>query len=210
MLAPDPKLTEPTPRGSGTTAGHAPQDVARDGNRLIVPRGGDISGLCLCCGQASAGRITCHLRRANGGVFHKSTGSSSGSSLLLILDLLELVLFCLMFVTDLPASRKRKLTYGLCAKHLSKRRWMRTSAPVVFLLGVVLLGYMFTHTSAPAYIGIPAAIVGIGSIAGGPMLYFMSPRPSLAGENPQYLWLKGAGKALLDQYPQQKKSTPNV
>jgi len=163
--------------------------MKRDGDRLIVHRGADISSTCFCCGQPSVARITTHLRRRKSNVFGR--GVHSTSSIMLILDLLQLVLFFLMVLADIPASRKRPLTYGLCARHLRKRRLMLIASPLSLVIGVALWVYEFRNLNAPVYIGLPAAIFGTAMLATSGFLYFWSPGPTLVAEDPDLLWIKG-------------------
>jgi hypothetical protein len=181
----------PTPTQTNESSGAqlATESVKRDGDRIIVPRGADISSNCFCCGQKSAARITTHLRRKKSNVFGR--GVHSTSSIMLILDLLQLLVFFLLVLADIPASRKRPLTYGLCASHLRKRRLMLIASPLSLAIGVALWVYEFRNLNAPVYIGLPAAILGTAFLAASGFLYFWSPGPTLDAEDPRLLWIKG-------------------
>jgi hypothetical protein len=171
-------------------SGQFPADVVkRDGDRLIVRRGADISATCFCCGQTTVSRITTHLRRKKSNVFGR--GVHSTSSIMLFLDLLQLVVFFLLVLADIPASRKRPLTYGLCASHFRKRRLMLIGSPLALVIGIALWVYEFRNLNAPVYIGLPAAILGTGLLAASGFLYFWSPGPTLVAEDPHLLWIKG-------------------
>ena len=165
------------------------QNIKRDGDRIIVPRGADISSSCFCCGQKTVARITTHLRCKKSNVFGR--GVHSTSSIMLILDLLQLLVFFLLVLADIPASRKRPLTYGLCASHLRKRRLMLIAFPLSLAIGVALWVYEFRNLNAPVYIGLPAAIVGTALLAASGFLYFWSPGPILVAQDPRLLWIKG-------------------
>jgi hypothetical protein len=192
------QMGTPTPSHQSPRPPPLPQCVTRDGDRLIVLRGADISGMCFCCGAPLVARITCHLRTRKGDVFGK--GVYFTSSILLILDLLQLILFFLMVLSDIPRARKRTLTYGMCARHLRKRRLMLIAAPITFAIGIALWVYEFRNLNAPVYIGLPAAILGTACLAGGVMFYLFAPGPALAAENEGHLWIKGCAQSLLDRY----------
>jgi hypothetical protein len=209
-MAPQPsKPAILAPHSPAADAPPLPTDAARDGKELIVQRGADISHACFCCNQPTAARITRNLRCSKSGIFHRGAGSSGGS-LLFILDVIEFILFIAFVLIDIPASRKRKLTYGLCAKHLKQRRRMTLGFPLLLALGLAAWVFVFADINAPVYFGLPAAIIGSLTLLGAAFVYFSRPGPTLAGENPKYLWLAHAGEPFLKNFPEQKKPKPKT
>jgi hypothetical protein len=115
-------------------------NVARDGKRLIVHQDADISRTCLSCGEPSDGRpIVCPPRMDKSGVFHHTPLMNLPWWFYLI----ECLLYFLFFFIDLPASRRRKLTYGLCRTHRRKRLLMLLGSPLGAIAGLLLLGIAY-------------------------------------------------------------------
>jgi len=173
------------------------ENIARDGKSLIVHRGANLSACCLACGERAVGRpITCHLRRDKSGVFHKSPLMN----LPLWFYAMEYLLYFFFVFYDFPASRKRKITYGLCRVHKRKRMLMLIGDPLGVVGGILLLGFGI-FSSAPMYLGLPATILGLGMLVAAPVLFRLSPGPRLTGQNEQYLWITGVGEKVLAAQP---------
>jgi len=175
------------------------EDVARDGDRLIVHRNADISRYCLTCAKLSDGkRIASHLRMDKSGLGHKTPLQN----LPLWFSAIEFLLYLSSFIFDFSASRKRKLTYGLCAAHHRQRLLMVWGLPLAVVFGIAFLSYGLA-SSASTYIEMPAVMIGIGLLF---TVFFTTgsvPGPQLAGQNENYLWIRGVGKKFLDAHPAQ-------
>jgi hypothetical protein len=173
------------------------QNVAREGKQLVVHRDADISQWCLCCAEPSDGRpITCHLRMDKSGLLHKTPLRD----LPLWFYVLEYALYFIYFVIDLPASRKRKLTYGLCSIHRRKRLLMLWGCPVCLLAGFALARTAFLG-SWSTFVGLGAMILGVGLLVAAWLLYGLAPGPVLTGQGDGFLWIKGAGEKFLSAHP---------
>jgi hypothetical protein len=77
---------------------------------------------------------------------------------------------------------------------------MHIASPLIFAIGIALYIYEFKNLNAPIYFGLPAAIIGLACLIGGPILYFAAPGPRLFAENQQQLWIQGCAQSILDQY----------
>jgi hypothetical protein len=185
-----------------TGSTHPPHPrIERDGNRLIAPRGADFSAFCFQCAKASAGQpLTKYLRVDKSSLFHKPTGPGAASSALFVLDILEYLLWLVWWVVDWPKSRRRHIAFGLCAAHRRRRLLLRMAAIAGLPLGAaVLIGGIFADLADP--LDFIAVASGVALVGGGMVAAACLPDPALAGENAEFLWLKGAGKAFLDRIP---------
>ena len=178
-----------------------------DGIYMVVPRGGDISRFCYCCGQPSAGKpITKFLRseRQSTGA-HKAARHSSP----LLIYILVLIVGTLSILQHLNADaqprKKRKLTFGYCRAH-RRRRMVRKCLGLLAIavgFGMFFAGmalnidphqWLSAFTAGGAILGATLIIIGV-------FVQLSMPGPGLVKEGPEDLWIAGAGKMLVNAQP---------
>jgi hypothetical protein len=189
-----------------TVESDASGDVTRDGDRLVVPRAASLGDRCFLCGAPAAGApIAMRLHVTN--PYHRSFHSTTGSSLLLLLDLFAYLVFAISFLIDLPASRRRRIGFGLCAAHRMRRRLWRWGAGIAVLTGAVLVPFALVY---PLASGPSAALFfgGLGLIYLAVLFSNVTAGPRLVAENPNAFWLAGAGKAFAGLYPDRAGTPP--
>jgi hypothetical protein len=191
-----------TPQGSGDPA----VTLARDADRLVVPHDAAFCDRCFVCGAPTAGKpIAMHLHVAN--TYRRKVFSTTASSALAVLDLLAYVVFVFAFVVDLPASLRRRIQFGLCARHRAKRRWLRGAAASSSLAGSLLvvaaIGFPFSTGAGAAVM-----FTGLGLIFAAALVSGMDVGPRLATANARFFWLAGAGEEFLAAYPAVVKTRP--
>ena len=167
---------------------------------LVVLRGTDMSNVCFCCGQPSAGKpITKRLRPA--------IGSASGRlpATIRFIEMAFQVLMSIFYRIDNALHKeKRKLTFGLCPTHRRRRmfmnflRWIVTPVGVfMFFMGVEMETKAIKSGLANAMCIVGAVLIVLGYMI--PLIF--TPGPTLEKESPQRMWLRGAALSLRSAQP---------
>src|SRR5664279_4066117 len=111
-----PEMT--SPHAASPAAG-----ITRNGDQIVVPRNSSFPDHCFVCGKPAVGNpIAMHLHITNR--YRRNVFSITAAGWLFALDVVAYLIFIVAFIIDLPASRRRRIQFGLCARHRAKRVWL--------------------------------------------------------------------------------------
>ena len=207
--------TEPRSSGPGNTplaidyerGGAEPIDGAfRDGNALVLPRGADISKLCIRCARPAAGKpILLRLTLPEDNPTPPLSGSTGIGFLLYFV--------WIIFVGRAEANRRsegRTVTVGLCAQHRRRQRRFRWGVWASLLVGAGMCGAgiadlcgkldaLGDYGGSMTFMGVVVTLFGVG-------FFLTKARPAkLSKEIGGWLWLEGAGDAIVSAQPPLKQ-----
>ncbi len=177
----------------------------RDGKYLVVRRGANLSRFCLCCGRPANGKPIVKRLWLSSGV-HTASGGSGASGIFAILQIIILLFGLFVLASEWLDSRKRKVTFGLCQPHYTRRLALMAGAWAAFIgsIAALIVGVHLMPTASAAMQGtrfwmavaliVAAPLLGCATFFLGYYVPSLGAYKEVAGE----LWLKGAYPPFLD------------
>lgn len=184
--------------------------VIRDGEKLIAPRGADLSAYCIACGGPSAGKPWV-LRYVPSDGSAADLAGCADEPIGGMIALLFLAVYGVLSAT-VPRLRARRraltviLPVGLCDQHRRQRRRILRAAGVALLLSLgLLLGGLWAWFRARYQTGDDTTVAQTVMIAGG-VLAFLGPvlvltrlrTPTITTAPDGRVLITGAGRDFVD------------